>query len=120
MRSLEGANCADLPAFVADKYFNANVQKQPFLARTAMAICSRCVVLELCREEALNMAHLPSRGVIGGVTAVEIQRARRWRNYELGQRATPPPHERPEWLSRPDAAETIEQALLEAEEGVER
>lgn len=120
MRSLEGANCADLPAFVADKYFNSNAAWQPFLARTAKAICSRCMVLELCREEALNMPHLQKGGVIGGVGVAEIRRARAWRSFELGLRPTPPPSDRPDWLARPEAAETIEQGLLEAEEGVER
>lgn len=120
MRSLEGANCADLPPQVIDKYFDSHVRWQPFLARTAMAICSRCVVLTECREQAFNMPNLPERGVIGGVAVAEIRRARAWRTYELGQRPTPPQGERPAWLTRPDAAETIEQALTELEEGVER
>lgn len=120
MRSLEGASCADLPAFVIDKYFNANVGTQPFLARTARAICGHCVVLQECREEALNMPHLQKGGVIGGVAAAEIRRARAWRSYELGRLAAPPLRDRPEWLTRPDAAETIEQGLTEFEEGVER
>lgn len=115
MRSLEGANCADLPGFVIDKYFDSNVAHEPFRARVAKAICSRCVVLETCRDEALNMAGLPERGVIGGVAVVEIRRARAWRSYELGLRAQPPAGDRPSWLERPEAAETVEQGLIEAD-----
>ena len=113
MRSLEGANCADLPGFVIDKYFGANVARQPFLARTAKAICSHCVVMEECRSEALTMPYLPKRGVIGGVNVSEIHDARAWQRYESGEIDRPPTRPRPEWLTRSDADEIVEQARLE-------
>ena len=115
MRSLEGANCADLPGFVVDKYFDCNAAREKFRAQTAKAICSRCVVLEECREEALAMYQAPERGVIGGVTANELHRARSWRSYELGLRPTAPRRARPSWLPRADAAETVEQARTETD-----
>lgn len=120
MRAMEGANCADLPAFVIDKYFDCKVGTEPFRARVAKAICGHCVVLELCRDEALNQANLPERGVLGGVNVVEIRRARAWRSYELGLRETPPPYERPDWLPMTEATNTVEQGRVEDEEGVDR
>ena len=113
MRRLEGANCAGLPGFVIDKYFNCHVAHEPLQAMAAKAICARCVVQLECRDQALNMAGLQERGVIGGVTAIEIRRARRWRAYESGLTDQTPPYPRPEWLHRPDAAEVIEQWRVE-------
>jgi hypothetical protein len=111
--SLEGANCADLPGFVIDKYFDADGSRDRFAANVARAICQHCVVLEQCREQALGMPGLPKRGIIGGVAAHEIKRARKWRNYELGISERVPSVERPAWLARPEAAETIEQGRIE-------
>ncbi len=113
VNSLEGANCADLPGFVIDKYFNCNIRTQQFLARTALAICNNCVVREPCRDQALNMSGLQKRGVIGGVPVAEIYQARAWRFYELGLTDVPPTSDRPEWLSRPDATEIVEQGRVE-------
>lgn len=120
MRAMEGANCADLPPFVIDKYFGCKVNVEPFRARVAKAICGRCVVLDLCRSEALNQAHLPSRGVLAGLNVAEIRHARAWRTYELGLRDAPPPSERPTWLPMTDATNTIEQQRFEDEEGIDR
>jgi hypothetical protein len=117
---MEGANCADLPPFVIDKYFGCKVNVEPFRARVARAICSHCAVIELCRDEALNQIHLPERGVLAGVNVVEIRRARAWRSYELGLQEAPPLYERPSWLPMTDATNTVEQSRFETEEGVER
>lgn len=116
MISLEGANCADLPGFVIDKYFDADAGRDRLRANVAKAICSHCVVLKECRELALNMPALPKRGIIGGVTASQLKRARKWRLYELGIVERVPNVERPDWLSRPDAAETVEQGRLESDQ----
>lgn len=111
----EGANCADLPSFVVDKYFFCNVQREPFLAQTARAICARCVVVEQCRQEALTMPYLQASGVIGGVAASDIRRARAWRRYELGLSTAVPNKPRPAWLARSDAAEIAEQVRIESD-----
>ena len=113
MNRLEGANCADLPGFVVDKYFDCHVGTEPFRARVAKMICARCVVMEACREEALSMPGLQRRGVIGGVDAAEIRRARRWLAYETGVTNEVPPVPRPDWLTRSEAAETVEQDRVE-------
>lgn len=104
MHGLEGANCADLPGFVVDKYFNINSLHDTFAARVGMAICDSCVVQVECRTAALTMPHLPEHGVIGGVTVTEIRRARAWREYEIGRRATVPRRSRPGWLAYVEAA----------------
>ena len=114
MNRLEGANCAGLPGFVIDKYFDCDVGKEPFKARTALAICAHCAVIEACREQAMLMPRLPQRGVLGGETVRTLRRARSWRNYETGALDNVPEGPRPEWLPRADAAETVEQARLEA------
>jgi hypothetical protein len=113
VRSFEGANCGDLPPFVADKYFDCNVQREPLKAMVAKAICDRCVVRDECREEALNMIYLPKRGVIGGVTAAEVHAARSWRNYEQGMSDSVPRSRRPEWLPMTDATHFVEQVRVE-------
>lgn len=113
MNRLEGANCADLPGFVVDKYFNCNVNREPLRAQVAKAICARCVVLDECRDVTLNQPNLPDRGIVAGLPARHFQRARSWRRYELGLTETPPRAPRPEWLARPEAAETTEQGLVE-------
>jgi hypothetical protein len=113
MKDLEGANCTYLPGFVIDKYFGANASRDRFAADVARAICNNCIVLEECREDALSMSGLPKRGIIGGVAVWEIKRARRWRLYELGLSDEAPKVARPEWLARPDAAETTEQMRIE-------
>lgn len=113
MNRLEGANCADLPPFVIDKYFDCDAQKDRLLAMVAKAICEHCVVRDACREEALHAPQLPDRGVVGGVSATEVRRARAWRRYELGLTDAPPRVTRPDWLTRPEAAETIEQGRVE-------
>jgi hypothetical protein len=113
--SLEGANCAGLPAFVIDKYFDCDAGREPLKAMVAMAICHRCLVIEECRTLALNQPDLQPRGVIGGVTAHEIRRARAWRQYEQGVTDQVPPVSRPEWLARAEASETAEQGRLEVD-----
>lgn len=115
MNGLEGANCADLPGFVIDKYFDCNASSEPLKAMVARAICSHCVVLEACREQAFNMPLLPTRGILGGVSLAEIQRARSWRQYESGLRDTAPNRPRPSWLTRPEATETVEQTRVESD-----
>ena len=115
MRPFEGANCADLPAFVIDKYFGSNAHLERFNAEVARAICSHCVVLELCRDEALTMYHPPKRGIIAGISAHELSSARRWRMYEQGLTDQVPRPTRPSWLTQTDATERAEQSRLEAD-----
>lgn len=113
MRGLEGANCADLPGFVIDKYFDCHPTREPLRAMVARAICANCVVIEECRTEVLQMANLPHRGIIAGVSTDSVRIARRWQAYETGIVDRIPPKPRPEWLPRSEAAETIEQARVE-------
>lgn len=115
MNRLEGANCADLPAFVIDKYFDCNAATEPLRRDVALAICGRCVVREACRDDALNHPSRRERGVIGGVTANELTRARAWLSYEQGAIEYPPRGQRPDWLVRTEATETAEQARLEVD-----
>ncbi|MCW3078506.1 MAG: hypothetical protein JWO32_3115 [Bacteroidetes bacterium] len=112
MNQLEGANCADLPGFVIDKYFDCNASNEPLKRNVALAICGRCAVREACRDQAFN-GTIPDRGVIGGVTAGLLRTAREWRAYEIGARSAVPRSPRPDWLPRPEAAETVEQDLVE-------
>lgn len=114
MNRLEGANCADLPAFVIDKYFDCDGGKEPFHRQVALQICARCIVREACREQALN-GPKRERGVIGGLTATQLDNAKQWRRYEIGARAKVPEGARPDWLERPEAAETFEQGLIESD-----
>ena len=116
MNRLEGANCADLPGFVIDKYFNCSVQREPLQAMVGLAICRNCVVLDACREQALNMPGLQAKGIIGGVAVADIRRARRWRAYELGVSDQVPNVQRPDWLQRTEATETAEQGRLESDQ----
>lgn len=114
MISLEGANCADLPGFVIDKYFHCDASKQHLLAKAAKAICANCVVLDECRDQALTSPGLQGRGVVGGVTVGEIRRARAWLAYERGFSDNVPRGTRPDWLpTRSDGAEAAELARLE-------
>jgi hypothetical protein len=113
--SLEGANCADLPGFVIDKYFDSDINREPLRAMVARAICARCVVREECRDQALTMPGLQHRGIIGGVTAHEIRRARGWSANEAGVTDRVPPGFRPDWLKRTDATETVEQGRVESD-----
>lgn len=112
MNRLEGANCADLPGFVIDKYFNCHAANEPLKRQVALAICGRCAVREACRDQAMN-GPSPQRGVVGGLVANQIRIARAWRSFEIGARDTAPNDPRPDWLLRPDAAETVEQGLVE-------
>ncbi len=113
MRSLEGANCADLPAFVIDKYFDVDAQRDRLHARVGEAICARCVVRDECLDEALSAPNLPTRGILGGVTVAQIRKARSWRNYEQGHRDRPPRADRPDWLPMTEATQQVEQDRLE-------
>lgn len=110
----ETGNCYDLPPHIYDKYFDADATRDVFLTKTAKAICSHCVILEDCREAALATA-TPQRGVVGGVSANEIRRAKAWRRYEVGDTEAVPRERRPEWLQLPEAGEVIESARSEAE-----
>jgi hypothetical protein len=104
-----------MPGFVVDKYFDCETNREPLKAMVARAICSRCVVLEECRDQALTMPGLQHRGIIGGVTAHEIRRARSWSAYEAGVTDRVPPGTRPDWLKRTDATETVEQERVESD-----
>ena len=109
-RSLEGASCAELDLSVVDKFFDNPTDK--LYTKAAKNICSRCVVRPDCLTGAMN-GPAPTSGIVAGYSAGEITTARRWRAYELGIRDTPPNRDRPEWLSRPDATETVEQGRIE-------
>ena len=95
MNRLEGANCAGLPGFVIDKYFDCDAGKEPLKRDVALAICGRCVVREACRDQAMN-GPKRDRGVIGGLTAAQLDNARQWRAYEIGARPKLPEGRRPE------------------------
>ncbi|WP_437770657.1 WhiB family transcriptional regulator [Arthrobacter sp. KNU40] len=92
---LTGGACTDLAPGVAEKYFGANAHLEPFLAKTAKAICARCVVQPQCLEAALKRTY-PDRGVVGGMTASSIRAAKEWDAYDKGTRPTPPKYSRPE------------------------
>jgi|GEM_PF-2129503 len=111
--SLEGANCADLPAVAIDKYFDCNVAREPFRAKVAKMICARCIVRTECLEEALVMPNLQTRGVIAGVNAAQVHDARRWRIYEQGITDKVPIASRPDWLPMTEATHHVEQLRLE-------
>lgn len=114
MNSLEGAYCADLPPFVAEKYFGCNSGREPLKRMVALAICGNCPVLEACRLEVLNAPARPTHGVIAGMPATHMEGARAWRRYEQGQRDTPPPRwPRPDWLPMTDATQTVERLRLQ-------
>lgn len=113
MNPLEGANCADLPGFVVEKYFHCNSAHEPLKRMVALAICGNCAVLEACRSQALNAPAAPERGVIAGMPAGQMQAARAWRRYEQGQLDLPPRRPRPEWLPMTDATEAVERIRLE-------
>lgn len=115
MNPLEGANCADLPGFVAEKYFQCNSAHEPLRRMVALAICGNCDVLEACRSQALNAPAAPERGVIAGMQASEMRAARSWRRYEQGQLDKPPRRPRPGWLPMTDATEAVERWRLEAD-----
>lgn len=113
MNPLEGANCADLPPFVVEKYFHCNSAHEPLKRMVALAICGNCVVLEACRNQALNAPAAPERGVIAGMPAAQMKYARAWRRYEQGQTDQPPRWARPGWLPMTDATEAVERVRIE-------
>lgn len=94
---IEGATCDELNYVVIDKYFVD--PETAFARRTGIAICSHCVVIDECRENALNATMLPRKGIVAGVLAREIWAARSWRNFDNGVTDTPPRVERPEWFT---------------------
>ncbi|BAS17582.1 hypothetical protein AHiyo8_58850 [Arthrobacter sp. Hiyo8] len=83
----------DLAPSVVSKYFDSDGHKQPFLSKTAKAICARCVIQPACLEAALNRTY-PERGVVGGLTANEIRAVKEWEAYDKGLRETPPKRSR--------------------------
>ncbi len=111
---LEGANCADLPPFVIDKYFGCNAGRETFRASVAKAICSRCVVLEDCQDFALSRVNEASNGIIAGRTASQLRAARAWLRYEHGLTDRPPRprYKRPTWLPMSDAATDVERQRM--------
>jgi hypothetical protein len=110
---LEGANCADLPGFVVEKYFECHSRYEPLKRMVALAICGNCDVLEACRTQALNTPTPPTRGVIAGMPATHMKTARAWRRYEQGDTEKPPRSPRPAWLPMTDATEAVERIRLE-------
>jgi hypothetical protein len=117
--NLEGAACAEINMTVVDKFFDIDAHRDRLRAQAARNICARCVVQPECLEDALNGPAI-KRGIVAGITSNELEGARSWRRYELGYRETPPRQERPDWLPRPEAAETVEQMRVEEELGVAR
>ncbi|KUM38982.1 WhiB family transcriptional regulator [Arthrobacter sp. EpRS71] len=121
---LTGGACTELAPGIAEKYFEANAHTDPFLAKTAKAICARCVIQPQCLESALSRTY-PDRGVVGGMTASAIRIAKEWDAYDKGLRPNPPKLNRPEipdfYQSSPaaeDAAEYREIQELSFEERV--
>lgn len=117
---LDGAACGELNPRVAHKFFDINFQNNVLRRKAAQNICARCVVAPECLERALHGPLPPERGVIAGISATEVERARMWLNYEVGHQEQPPRKARPSWLPRPEAAETAEQTLVELDDGVDR
>jgi hypothetical protein len=93
--SLEGGACTTLAPGIAEKYFSADAHRQPFLAKTALAICSHCPIQPQCLEAAMKRTY-PQRGVVGGMTAYAIRMAKEWDAYDKGARDTRPRKPRPE------------------------
>ena len=116
--SLEGASCADLNPLVIDKFFAPGAT--PIYRKAARNICARCVVLDDCRLNALRFALTRGFGIVGGMSPEDLKRARACELFENGERDTPPRGERPDWLPRSEATETVEQTWVEVELGVER
>jgi hypothetical protein len=92
---LTGGACTELAPGISEKYFDANASTQPFLTKTAKAICARCVIQPQCLEAALKRTY-PDRGVVGGMTASSIRAAKEWDAYDKGLRENPPKNSRPE------------------------
>ncbi|MDQ0825373.1 hypothetical protein QFZ60_001546 [Arthrobacter sp. B2I5] len=107
--NLEGGACTDLAPGVADKYFDSNASKDPFLAKTAKAICARCVIQPQCLEAALQRTY-PDRGVVGGMTASAIRRAKEWDAWDKGLRTNPPQGSRPDVPNFYQQAPAVEDA----------
>ncbi|MBZ5735124.1 WhiB family transcriptional regulator [Nocardioides sp. TRM66260-LWL] len=119
-RNLDGAACLELNPLVAHKFFDINFQRDVVRRKAAQNICARCVVAPECLQNALHGPAPPTRGVIAGLSAHEVRRARSWLAFETGALEKAPRRPRPQWLPRPDAAETTEQTLVELDEGIER
>jgi hypothetical protein len=117
---LDGAACGELNPAVAHKFFDINYRRDVLRRKAAQNICAQCVVAPECLEKALHGPAPPGRGVVAGVAASHIRAARSWLSYESGLTDEAPKDPRPEWLQRPEAAETVEQMKTEIEEGVER
>lgn len=118
---LDGAACAELNPAIAHKFFDIDYRRDVLRRKAAQNICGRCVVAPECLEIALHGPAAPlARGVIAGVSASEVRRARSWISYELGVLGSPPQSARPAWLPRSEAAETAEQMRVELEDGVDR
>lgn len=92
--NLEGGACTELAPGIAAKYFEANAHLEPFLAKTAKAICARCVIQPQCLEAAMKRTY-PERGVVGGLNAAEIRAAKEWDAHDKGLRPNPPKRKRP-------------------------
>lgn len=111
--------CADLAPVAIDRYFlDAHGNRQYFAARTGKAICSRCAVAQQCRIEALNRP-TPPYGVVGGMSAREIAKAKTWRLYEQGGRDSVPRWPRPDWLPMTEATLLTESLRTNEELGDE-
>lgn len=117
---LDGAACAELNPAVAHKFFDIDYNRDVVRRRAAQNICARCVVAPECLQQALHGPGLQPRGVVAGISVGAIRRARSWLAYESGVLDRPPDSTRPDWLQRPEAAETVEQTLVELEDGVDR
>ncbi|MEW1951077.1 WhiB family transcriptional regulator [Pseudarthrobacter sp902506025] len=93
--SLEGGACTTLAPGVAERYFEANGNTEPFRIKTAKAICARCVIQPQCLEAAMKRTY-PQRGVVGGMTANSIRAAKEWDAWDKGLRKNEPKYSRPE------------------------
>lgn len=117
---LGGAACGELHPAIAHKFFDINYGRDVVRRRAAQNICARCVVAPECLQQALHGPSPQPRGVVAGVSAAAIRTARSWLAYESGVLDEVPKSIRPSWLPRPEAAETVEQMLVELDDGVER
>jgi hypothetical protein len=116
VNELEGSECGTINPEVAHKFFDIDASKDVLRRRAAQNICARCIVQPECLQLALYGPMPPRRGIVAGLAAGEILRARSWLRYELGGTDQVPKTKRPEWLPFSEAADAAEVARMELDE----
>lgn len=93
--NLEGAACAELPPQAIQRYFEASFHTDRKNMDIARRICAACPVIQECLQQAINGERVV-QGVTAGMAATKVNNLRKWKQYDLGFRDTPPPVKRPE------------------------